>query len=105
MKLEAEIYSLKKALPSSQATRVRIVDNAARHEGRPEQYLPTGSQIAFMVDDAAQPDDPQKNGRWISVKIVDSPHGRALELHAEWDGLVLYPSMSNVAFAAMAKRR
>jgi hypothetical protein len=100
--LESEITSLKKALPSAQPTRVRIADHSARHDGRPEQHLPTDSRIEFRIDeDEARPNE----SRWISAKLADSPHGRALELHADWDGLVIYPATSNVVFVGPGKRR
>ena len=100
LSLESSVASLEASRPVTAPTRVKVVDRLALHDDRDEQYLPDDTEVAFRVRDSG-------GGQWIAVKLArrqEPGDDVAIELCAEWDGLALYPSSSNVVYVRIVRR-
>lgn len=91
--LEEEIYSLRKALPVTDPTTVRISDTLGEHHGRQPHYLPDGTAMDFLIGKA-----------WFEVRRSDDMEIPSLKVATDFDGLLVIPNFSNVVYLAERRR-
>ena len=92
--LEDEIHGLKASQPVKERTRIHVVDHMAAHEGRAPYYLPDKTRFAYHLRSNAK---ERGGGESMVVSLAERVRGeKVLEIHAEWNGIAVYPHSGNV---------
>ena len=91
--MEGELHSARASQLVSTPTRVKIADYSARHDDKPEVYLPDRTRLAFRVG--------RSSWAWIEVRHTDQAPD-AIEVSSS-RGLVVYPGVSNVVYVGLRK--